>query len=721
MGVKGTGKRRLIERELSLLEFQSRVLAQAEDERVPILDRCRFAAIVAGNLDEFYMVHMALLRRVVEDGGGDIRPYDRSIAWILKEAKARARRLTRRLQACIGRELLPGLLRNGIEIARPKRWTEADREYLLNWFSERLLAVLTPLAVDAAHPFPLLASGAMFILFHARPAAGSDRRQYFAQAGQILVQVPPSFGRFVPMPDAGGIKRFALLEDVIVAAASRLLGGYETGGAYLFRVTRDADIDAGDEYAENLLVAMERQVRDRRRNAAVRLEIFADAPPPVAAYLLERLELDEDDCIRVGTLMDPKGLFGLAPLVRRPDLEEPPRQPVLHPRVAGSRDIFRAIQAGDFALFHPFHSFDPVVELAARAAEDPDVLAIKITLYRVSGDSPLVAALMRAAEAGKQVTAVVELRARFDEEANIQWARRLDAAGAHVIYGVVGYKTHSKAMLVVRREEDGIRRYVHLGTGNYNDRTARQYTDIGLLTARPDTGEDISAFFNVITGYSMPPKWNHIEMAPTGLRRKFLALIERETERHSPESPGFIRAKINSLTDPEIIEALYRASAAGVRVDLVVRGMCCLRPGARGLSENIRVVSIVDRYLEHSRIYHFRNGGNEEVYLSSADWMERNLDRRLELLFPVLDPGVKKDVLRVLDLSLRDNDRAWQMLPDGSYKRVRRRKGGKIVRAQEVLYHVFAGAHSRGKSDRPPLPFQPVEDPGDPKPGRKGN
>jgi polyphosphate kinase len=629
---------------------------------------------------------------------------------VLAAAEAEARVLTERLQTCIARKLLPGLLRQNIEITTPKQWFAGERMFLRRWFDDRLSAILTPLAVDAAHPFPLLAGGTLFILFHTKPLAGSDRRQYFAQTDQVLVQVPPSFNRFVKLPSADSRLRLALLEDVIAAAADHLLGGYEVEGAYPFRVTRDADLSADEEQAENLLVTMERQVRGRRRNAAIRLEIHADTPPAVVAHLLERLELEADDCLRIKTFLDPKAFMGLAGLARRPDLEEPPRPPLNHPQPLRHKHIFSALRAGDFALLHPFHAFDPVVELIAKAAADRDVLAIKITLYRVSGDSPVVRALMRAAEAGKQVTVVVELKAKFDEEANIQWARRLDAAGAHVIYGVVGYKTHSKALLVVRREEDGIRRYVHLGTGNYNDRTARQYTDIGLFTARPDIGADVSAFFNVVTGYSLPPKWNHIEMAPMGLRGKFLALIEREIEKHAPETPSFIRAKMNSLTDPGIIEALYRASAAGVRVDLLVRGMCRLRPGVPGLSENIRVLSLVDRYLEHSRIYHFRNGGNEEVYLSSADWMERNLDRRLELLFPVLDAGVRREVLRVLDVSLRDNDRAWRMQADGVYLRVRRKKGDKIMRAQEALYQMTVRTSGGCKTEEPSL-LQPRRQP----------
>jgi polyphosphate kinase len=674
-----------INRDLSWLEFNGRVLAEAENGNVPLLERLKFAAIVSNNLDEFFMVRVALAARAWASRTAVPGPDMMSPEDILLEVAEKSHELVTRQYACVQKQLFPSLANEGIDFVRCEDYTEDDHLFLSRHFQEHVLPVLTPLAVDQSHPFPLLTSGAVYILFKVRPSAGSAQEDFYAQADTVLVQVPRAMNRFVALPSQEDRVRMALLDDVIIPCASMLLGGYVIDGAYPFRVTRDADFTVDDQQAEDLLTAVEQEVRLRRWGAPVRLEIGDSVPDDIMGYLQNALELSEDDTYRVSSMINLKSLFGLLELVDRPDLLYEPWPSHPHPALGEDVDLFEVIRKRDVVVYHPFQSFDPVLRLVAQAADDPSVLAIKITLYRVSGDSPIVRSLIQAAEADKQVTVLLELRARFDEEANIQWARRLDAAGAHVIYGVVGYKTHAKALLVVRREQSGIRRYVHLSTGNYNDRTARQYTDVGYFTARPDFGVDISSFFNVITGYSLPPTWNHIEIAPTGLRRRFLSLIEREIEKHSKETPGLIRAKMNSLIDSEVIDALYRAGQAGVKVELVVRGLCCLRPGVKKLSENIQVISIVDRFLEHPRIYHFGNGGNDEVYLSSADWMERNLDRRIELIFPILDSVGKAHILHILDVCFKDNTNAWT-LKDCTYARKSRRGRQKRLRSQELLY-----------------------------------
>ncbi len=679
-------------RELSWLDFNRRVLAEAESAAVPLLERCKFAAIVSSNLDEFFMVRVALVHRAAEAEAGPLGPDQRPPKQVLESISAKSHALVDDQYACLNRELLPALAEAGVELVRTAGLSLADREHLGDYFDSQILPVLTPLAVDPAHPFPLLANCAVYLLFQVKPHELETGQKFFARADTVLMQVPVGLRRFVSLPAASGRLRLALLEDVIGLFAERALRGYSVVGSQVFRVTRDAEFTVDEEQSENLLSAVEQQLRSRRRGVPVRLELEAGGSPAIEDYLRVQLGLAEADIYRAAGPADLRCLFALPGLVDRPELSDPAWLPQRHPRLTGDEDLFSVIREQDLALLLPYHSFDPVVEFVRQAAGDPEVLAIKITLYRVAGGSPLVQALIAAAENGKQVTALIELRARFDEEANINWARRLDAAGAHVIYGVVGYKTHAKTCLVVRREEGGIRRYVHLSTGNYNDRTARLYTDVALFTARPEFGADISAFFNVITGYSLPPKWHRIAMAPTGLRERFIGLIEREIERHSPETPGFLRGKMNSLIDPQIIGALYRASQAGVKIDLAVRGMTRLRAGVKGMSENIRLVSVVDRFLEHPRIYYFHNGGDEEVYCASADWMERNLDSRLELLFPVVDAEARRLALRNLELTLADNVKAWELGPDDVYRRRPRSADEAPQRSQEILYREAAQA-----------------------------
>ncbi len=684
--VEEFGPEHWINRDLSWIAFNYRVLAQAEDINLPLLDRVKFLAIVSSNLDEFFMVRIAFMRRALKGGQYDTGPDAMAPRQLLNEAREQARDLQTRANRCWAEDVLPALRASSIDILEPDRLSPSDRDYLAGYFREQVLPVLTPMVLDSTHPFPLLSSGAIYLLL--RVSARSDiGESFFSKADTVLVQVPSGLSRFVGLPRSeGGPARFILLEDVLSLFAEEIIRGYDIRSAHLFRITRDAELTLDGDQSEDLILAIQEGLKRSRWGAPVKLSVGSRVPDEEAKYLCGRLELEESDVFRSAVMLDMKGLFGLISLIDRPDLKEPPWPPQMHPAFPPNADIFEVIARGDVILSLPYQSFDPVTRLIETAADDPDVLAIKITLYRVSGQSPLVRALIRAAERKKQVTALVELQARFDEEANITWAQRLDAAGAHVIYGVVGYKTHSKAALIIRREADGIKRYCHLATGNYNDRTARQYTDLGLLTADPSFGADISSFFNVITGYSLPPVWNHIEMAPTGLRARTGAMIRREVEKHSPEKPGFIRAKMNALIDPQLIRELYRASQAGVKIDLLVRGMCRLRPGVPGLSDNITVRSIVDRYLEHPRVFHYRNGGAEEVYLSSADWMERNMDRRLELLFPVNDPACRREVLAVLDAGFSDNVSAWELLPDGVYAREKPAPYEPIFRSQEKLY-----------------------------------
>ena len=674
-----------INRDLSWLAFNYRVLAQAEDINLPLLERVKFLAIVSSNLDEFFMVRMAYIRRRLKDGSASTGPDGMTPRQLLETAREEARSLLQRANHCWFEDVQPALKASAIDIIDESALSQEDHAYLAAYFHEQILPVLTPMVVDATHPFPLLSSGAIYLLLRVAAKPGHDE-SYFGKADTVLVQAPVTLSRFVVMPERNGAMRFILLEDVIRLFAGEIMGGYIIKEAHPFRITRDAEITLDDEQADDLILAIQEGLKRSRWGSPVRLAVGSRVPESEALYLCDRLGLEEQDTFRSTGMLNMKSLFDLVGIIERPDLLEPPWPQMPHPALSGSANIFEVIAAKDRIINLPYQSFDPVTRLIETAADDPDVLAIKITLYRVSGQSPLVRALIRAAEQKKQVTALVELRARFDEEANITWAQRLDAAGAHVIYGVLGYKTHSKAALVIRREPGGIRRYCHLATGNYNDRTARGYTDLGLLTADPAFGSDISSFFNVITGYSLPPVWNLIEMAPTGLRARTLAMIRREVEKHTPENPGFIRAKMNALIDPEIIKELYRASQAGVKIDLIVRGMCRLRPGIPGLSETITVRSIVDRYLEHPRIMHYRNGGNEEIYLSSADWMERNMDRRLELLFPVNDSDCRREALAVLDAGLSDNVSAWRLMADGVYARIKPAPHEPIYRSQQKLY-----------------------------------
>ena len=615
-------------RELSWLEFNGRVLEEAMDASNLVLERLKFATIVASNLDEFFMVRVAALKNALLEG--DVSPdlAGLSPGQQLQEISVRVHDMVERLYRTIGTEILPALAERGIRILPVAELDPTQRAAVSRQFRDEVLPALTPLAIDASRPFPMLSGLSLNLGLLLAPGEGEEEPRL------AVVQVPARLPRLM-RPAGVGPNSYVFLEDVIRAELPALFPGQVVLEAAAFRVSRDSEVELDDEGGRDYLEAIEEELRKRRRSQVVRLEAEAVATEALLARLQERLAIAPEDVYRVDGPLDPRALFSLVELPALEDLRDTPLKPLPALDVNEQEGLFALLDERDILLHHPYEAFDPVVSFVSRAAEDPDVLAVKQTLYRTSGDSPVVRALSRAAEQGKQVTVLVELMARFDEQSNIRWAKSLEESGAHVIYGIRGYKTHAKICLVVRRGSQGIRRYVHLGTGNYNDKTARLYTDFGLMTSDPEIGKEASAFFNALTGYSDPPKMKKLHMAPTSLRDKTLALIDRERRRAESGQAAEIRAKMNSLVDEDIIRALYDASRAGVRIQLNVRGICCLRPGVKGVSETIEVVSIVDRFLEHARIFHYRNGGDEEVYLSSADWMPRNLDRRVELLFPV--------------------------------------------------------------------------------------
>lgn len=692
-----------INRELSWLEFNDRVLREGLNAELPLLERAKFLAIVSSNLDEFFMVRVAGL---MQQRAAGVRRRDFSGL----SPAAQLARISDRVHAMVAEQsegvaaVLGLLAEEGLCVLSRRQWSDAHRERLAKHFAREILPILTPLAVQDLDPVPLLPGLQLYVAVllrcNGKGAAEADPRKI------AVVPVPTQLRRFVPLSGGEGLQ-FALLEDVIADNAVLAFPGCDIVAATCFRITRDADVDVRDDDAGDLLHAVEEAVLMRRRRAAVRLEIAAGANRHVRKWLTGWLGVRNEDIYEIDGMLDATALWQLAGLdgfdkLRSPDWPpQPPRD------LIGCDDLWEAVQDHDVLLFHPYESFDPVVQLLEQAAADPDVLAIKQTLYRTSGDSPIVRALERAGQSGKEVTVLVELKARFDEARNINWARRLEDAGCHVIYGIANYKTHSKALLIVRRESGRIRRYAHLATGNYNDKTARLYADLGLLTCDRDIATDVAAFFNLLTGYSETVGWSKLTIAPTGLRQRFIDLIDREIQVSTADSPGLIRAKVNSLQDAEIIRALCRASQAGVKVQLNVRGICCLRPGIKGVSDNIEVTSIIDRFLEHARIFHFRNGGHEEVYLGSADWMRRNLSRRLEILFPIIDRNLRRRVIDILDTFLADNVKARRLRPDGTYEPVVR--SGPKVRAQEKLYREAVEAFRLSEKSAPQ--FRPIERP----------
>ncbi|WP_303054542.1 polyphosphate kinase 1 [Victivallis vadensis] len=651
-----------ISRELSWLDFNSRVLDEAFCPANPLLERLKFIAIFSSNLDEFFMVRIAGLRQLVKmeqnlpDPAGN-RPADQ-----LAAARRKIERLVKRQYSCLHDEILPGLERHGVRLSRPADLSSTQRAELTGYFTTQVLPVLTPLAVDQAHPFPILNSGAIEIAVSMKPA---DRKKLV----YAFVEVPDVLPRFIEVPGMQPGRTFVLLEDVIMDNLGALFSGCEIEEFFPFRVTRDMDFSVEDEGAEDLLQSIEKKLLQRRHREPIRVEVLTNTRGSLARWLEQEFRLDEQFWYAVRGPLHLKQFFELVGKARLPELLEPAWPAVEPAAFSEHSSVFDAISAkGTILVAPPFHSFSPVVRLLQQAADDPDVLAIKQTLYRVSGNSPVVRSLQRAAENGKQVTVVVELKARFDEGNNIAWARLLEESGAHVVYGVAGLKVHSKALLVVRREDGAIRRYVHLSTGNYNDKTAALYTDLGIMSSDPDLCFDVANLFNVLTGYSSPPaEWRKIAASPFDLRRQAMRLIEREIANSTPDRPGRIIAKMNSLSDEKMIRLLHKAADAGVEIDLIVRGICCYKP--RAGQENVRIISIVDRYLEHSRLFYFFNNGDEEYYLSSADWMYRNLDKRVELLFPIEDEKIRGILMRLLEFQLNDTDKLRRLQASGSYTR----------------------------------------------------
>ena len=649
-------------RELSWLDFNARVLHEAIDERSPLLERARFLAIFSSNLDEFFQVRVAGVKQQMAAGGAQRTPDGLSPAETLHAIRARVLPLVADQSdawARVRHELVGHSIRIVGWSERPERHLELRQRFI-----DEIFAVLTPLAVDPGHPFPYISNLSLSLAVTVRNPETGER-------GFARIKVPPVLPRLVEV----GVRTYMLLEQVIAENLDILFPGMEILEHHLFRVTRNADLAIEEDEADDLLLAIQEELRRRRFGEVVRLEVERSMPAETRAILERGLQCSPEDVYEVAGTLDLTALFEIADL-DIPSLQLPAWTPVTPPRLAPAApdepvDVFAAIRDGDILVHHPYESFARTVQrFVEQAADDPDVLAIKQTLYRTSGDSPIVQALIRAAERGKQVVVLVELKARFDEEANIGWARALEQAGAHVVYGLVGLKTHSKTMLIVRREGRGLRRYVHIGTGNYNTKTARIYVDLGLLSCRSELGADVTDLFNYLTGLSRQRSFRRLLVAPFGLREGIVARIDREIERQASGAGGRIVMKLNAIVDPAVIRALYRASQAGVQVDLLVRGICSLRPGLPGVSETIRVRSIVGRFLEHSRILYFRNGGEEEFSIGSADMMERNLDRRVEAVTPVDDPALRERLREILDVMLRDDRRAWDLGSDGVWRRV---------------------------------------------------
>jgi polyphosphate kinase len=674
-----------VNRELSWLEFNRRVLEEAQDPSVPLLERVKFLAIFSSNLDEFFMVRVAALKRRIHAGDQTPGPDGLTPAQTTKAVAARVRELVDAQHHCFLGEIQPLLTAEGIDLLRPKETSDEQERFLEEYFRRTLLPVLTPLAVDPGHPFPYLGSRSPCLVVSIRPSTPSALPVSSLSVIHVPSQILP---RFVALPDPAGKHVFMLLEDVIRQHLPSLYNGYDVLSSHTIQVTRDADLHARGG-PEDLLASIEEGVRERRLGTAVRLQYDADLPSDILATLLDELELSPEDLWEGEGFTAFSDLFQLYAALDLPRLKDRPLPPQPVPAFENALDIWTAIRAGDILVHHPYHAFDAVTRFVRDAAVDPKVLAIKMTLYRVSPASPIAHALRTAVENGKEVTVIVELQARFDEEANIRWARTLEEVGAHVVYGRAGLKTHCKACLVVRQETDGLRRYCHLATGNYNVRTGGVYGDLGLFTCRDSFGEDLTALFNLLTAHTRPRGFHHLLLAPTDLREGLVQRIRREAAHALAGRPARIIAKMNGLVDRRLIEELYRASEAGVQIDLIVRGMCCLRPGVPGLSSRIRVISIVDRYLEHARISYFENGEDAEYLLASADWMPRNLDRRVEIAFPVLDPHLQTQVREILDIQLADTVKARRILPDGSSVHIRGHAKSRL-RSQERLYEAMA-------------------------------
>lgn len=694
-------------RESSWISFNDRVLSEARDKSLPLFDRLKFLSITASNLDEFFMIRVASLKDMVHAGytKRDIAGLtaQEQLDMILEETHE----LVNLQYSTYNRSLLPALKQQGLEvITEHEKLNKEQKAFVDQYFEENVYPVLTPMAMDSSRPFPLIRNKSLNIgaLISKKDESGTTE---FA-----TVQVPSVLPRIVSLPDGkNGAKRVILLEEVIERNIGKLFLNYNVVCAHPYRIMRNADLTIDEDEAADLLKEIQKQLKKRQWGEVIRLEIEDSMDKKLLKILKKEFSIKEPDIFAINGPLDLTFLMKMYGMEGFDQHKTPKYQPQPVPAMMTDEDIFTQIRRGDILLHHPYMTFDPVVDFVKTAAKDPNVLAIKQTLYRVSGNSPIIAALAQAAENGKQVSVLVELKARFDEENNIIWAKMLEKAGCHVIYGLVGLKTHSKITLVVRREEDGIRRYVHLGTGNYNDSTAKLYTDCGLLTCSEPIGEDATAVFNMLSGYSEPKSWNKLIVAPIWLRKRFLRLIQRETENARDGKPAHIIAKMNSLCDQEIIAALYEASAAGVEIELIVRGICCLKVGIPGVSEHIHVRSIVGEFLEHSRIFYFYNNGEEEIYMGSADWMPRNLDKRVEILFPIECENLKKEAMHILKILLADNTKAHILQPDGTYTKVDKR-GKVLICAQEYFCQEAiqrAAQPEEEASHRVFIPAEPME------------
>ncbi len=683
-------------RELSWLEFNSRVLSEAMDERTPLLERLKFMGIFSVNLDEFFMVRVATIKQQIAANVQKTTPDGRTPEQQLQAIGQHLRPLLERKYQHFEQELRPLIANQGIHILNYFELNQEQRQYLQNYFEDQIFPVLTPLAVDPSHPFPYISNLSLSLAVVLKHPETDE--ELFAR-----VKVPQVLPRFIQMPtnlcskssDGSCHWTGIPIEQLIAHNLDSLFPGMSIQECHIFRVTRNADIAIAEDDADDLLLAIEQELRKRRLGGSVvRVEVQADTPEHIIQMLMEELDLTTGDVYKVDGLLGLSDLFVIYSL-NLPALKDLPWTPSLPPRLkklaeadedGDQKDFFSVIAERDLLVHHPYQSFTGTVEKFVTAASlDPDVMAIKMTLYRTSGDSKLISALMTAAENGKQVAVLVELKARFDEQNNIAWARQLEQAGVHVVYGLVGLKTHTKVILVVRQEGSKIRRYVHIGTGNYNAKTSRIYTDLGLFSSRPELGADLTDLFNYLTGYSRQQSYRKLLISPVNAREQFDQLIQQEIEQVQTGDTGRIVAKVNSLVDPAIIAHLYQASQAGVSIDLIVRGMCCLRPGIPGLSENIRVMSIIGRFLEHSRIYYFYNGGDEQVFIGSADWMTRNLDRRVEAIVPIEDADIAKDIHEILGIMLADNRQAWDLQSDGSYVQRQASPGGESISSHQIL------------------------------------
>ena len=655
-----------LNRQLSLLEFNWRVLQQALDTSVPLLERLRFLCIASTNMDEFFEIRVAGLKQAVEMGSVQAGPDNRTPQEVLRAISARTHELVREQYRILNQVLTPALEEQSIRFVRRTRWNQTQKNWVRQYFEEALLPIISPLGLDPAHPFPRVLNKSLnfIVSLEGKDAFGRN-------SGIAVVQAPRALPRLIQLPPeqrGNGPNDFVFLSSIIHAHVGELFPGMKVTGCYQFRVTRNSELYVDEEEVDDLLRAMEGELPSRRYGDCVRLEVAANCPPHMSDYLLREFELAEEDLYQVDGPVNLNRLMAIVDQVNRPDLTYPAFTPSLPRELTGQTDIFKVLRKQEILLHHPFQSFVPVMDFVRQAANDPNVLAIKQTLYRTGPDSAIVDSLVSAARAGKEVTVVIELRARFDEEANIALANRLQEAGAHVVYGVVGHKTHAKMILVVRREGRQLRDYVHMGTGNYHSRTARLYTDYGFLTADETIGEDVHKVFLQLTSLGKVSSLQKLVESPFTLHGTIISKIEQEAENAANGKPARIVAKVNSLVEPRVIQALYAAALAGVEIDLIVRGMCCLRPGVEGVSERIRVRSIIGRFLEHTRVFHFHAAGKNEVYCSSADWMERNFFRRVELAFPVENKELKKSILRDMDFYLRDNTQAWLLQSDGTYR-----------------------------------------------------